>query len=100
MGGYRGRVAEGMAPVMTAEERQTYIAAVVYAIHGTTPEQARISSADFDIIATWMDKEIPLRWVLQALEQMGKVSSVRHARPAVLQEIERCQRALGHGVPL
>lgn len=79
---------------MTAEERQIYIAAVVYAIHGKTPEQARISSADYGIIATWMDKEVPLRWVLQALEQMGKVSSVRHARPAVDAEIERVARAV------
>jgi len=79
---------------MTVAERAHYIAAVVHAIHGKTPEAARISSADFDIVAKWMDRDIPLRVVLQGIEDMDKPASIRHARPAIEQEIERWHRAV------
>lgn len=91
------------------EQRQQYIREVIFALSGQTPEEYRMSSAEFDVLAKWMDANIPLRVVLQAIEQVVerqrsaqwadptlKLSrnAVAYIKPAVEQEIRRWQRAL------
>jgi hypothetical protein len=79
---------------MTRDERHAYFRAIIESIHGKPPEDAHeVTSADFGILQEWADREIPLAWILQAIEEMGNARSVRHARPAVEQEIERCLNA-------
>jgi len=80
---------------MNGEERRAYYDAILRSVYQCDPEMSRASSADISILRGWADREIPLAWILTAVDEMGgRVSSVRHARPAVEQEIERCHRAM------
>ena len=80
---------------MTSEERQAYIRAVVIAIYNDEPESARVPTGEWGVIASWMDRGIPLATVLQTIEQMDKHPSVMYVRDAVEIEEERRLRALG-----
>jgi hypothetical protein len=85
---------------MNGEQRREYVREVTLALVGKEPEDYRMSVAEFGVLQHWMDKEVPLRVVLQAIEQVksraGRPSrlTVLYIKPAVEEEIERWQRAL------
>ena len=81
---------------MNSNERQQYITEVVKAVYGKEPEEARVPTMEWGLIADWMDRDVPLRVVLQGIENMEKVGSIRHARPAIEQEIDRWHQAIPH----
>ena len=82
---------------MTPADRQTYAAEVIRAVYGCDPEEARVSHAEFWEVQKWMDQEIPLRVVLQAMSELPKRPSIRYCAPAVLTEWSRSRHALRIG---
>ncbi len=79
---------------MTSTDRQEYIREVVRAVYGKEPEEARVSSFEFGVVCSWLDKGMPLRTVLQTVEQMERHPSIRYVRRAVEEEEFRRRRAL------
>ena len=78
---------------MTSGDRQQYIAEVVRAVYGE-PEEARVPPFEWGVIQSWMDREVPLRTILQTIEQMPKHPSIRYVKEAVELEEDRRRRAL------
>jgi hypothetical protein len=66
---------------------------VIKAVYGCDPEEARISHRNWEVVSSWMDKEIPLRMILQTVEDMKQagrpVHSLRYIKPIVEKEVER-----------
>ena len=80
---------------MTGEERRAYISEVIKAVYGQEPEEARVSTFEWGVISSWIDKGLPLRTVLQTVGQMERHPSIRYVRRAVEEEEFRRRRALG-----
>ena len=79
---------------MNGQQRREYILQVIWALVGKTPEDHRMSVAEFGVLQTWMDKGIPLAVVLQTIEQMDKHPSVLYIKNAVEEESRRRDRAI------
>ena len=79
---------------MTSEERRQYVREVCLALVGKEPEDYRMSVAEFGVLQNWMDSGLPLRVVLQTIEQMPKHPSVLYVKSAVEAEMRRRDRAL------
>jgi hypothetical protein len=82
---------------MNSEERTRYAREVLEAVYSCDPEDAPVTTADFWEVQKWMDRDIPLAVILQAVEDLPKHPSVRYVKPAVEAEWERVQRARGSG---
>ncbi len=92
---------------MTSEQRQQYIRTVIVAVYRKPPEEARVTSFDFGVIDSWMNRKdengnpdpLPLATVLQTVEEMQQnrgalPPSIRYVRQAVEDEEFRRFRAL------
>ena len=80
---------------MTPTERQLYEDAVIKAVYGKAG--LVLVKADAIEVQKWMDQEIPLRVVLQAMSELPKRPSIRYCGPAVLTEWSRSRHALRIG---
>ncbi len=78
---------------MNLNERTEYIRVVVQAVYGKEPEDVRMPSMDWGIIASWMDKGVPLATVLQVVGEIERHPSVTYIRRAVEEEEERRLRS-------
>lgn len=92
---------EGRRGGMTSEERVAYARAVIKAVYGVDAEEARVSQREWEVLSSWMDKETPLRTVLQVVENMQErgqgVKSLRYLRPIVEEEEKRRKHAVRVG---
>ena len=79
---------------MTTEERLSYFRAVILAVYEKEPEEARITTFDWGVMDSWLQKDIPLATILQTVKQMPKHPSIRYVKEAVELEEERRRRAL------
>jgi len=85
---------------MTPEEKQQYTHEVVLALSGKEPADTWLSNADITTIGDWIRQDIPLRVVLQAIEQVkvrrnfdNVKNPILYLRPAVEEEWNRVRRA-------
>lgn len=81
---------------MNSDERKLYADAVwdAWTLRIGCPTR-HMSANEWTIVKEWLDRELPLRFVLQAMETVkGKPKSLRYLVPIVDEEAVRARRAL------